>query len=167
MTRPSSKGRQYIRWSVSNADESTIAWVERQDDLSASLRLLVRESIQRDGYIDVVNRPVGQLPRRGRPLKDVSDDSDRQVDHSVSVSGPGESSEDELSSNHEHDSIVPIKSGSIESVSSVSSMMASDTSSRSDIPVDVSHYMSSESQLTSGQIRARQGLASLLNNSVE
>jgi hypothetical protein len=38
-----------------------------QYDISRSLQLLIRESIQRDGYIDVVNRPVEQLPRRGRP----------------------------------------------------------------------------------------------------
>lgn len=56
-----------LRWSVPRADESTNRWLDAQYDISRSLQLLIRESIQRDGYIDVVNRPVEQLPRRGRP----------------------------------------------------------------------------------------------------
>ncbi|AOY70878.1 hypothetical protein ARZXY2_1325 [Arthrobacter sp. ZXY-2] len=56
-----------LRWSVPRADESTNRWLDEQYDISRSLQLLIRESIQRDGYIDVVNRPVEQLPRRGRP----------------------------------------------------------------------------------------------------
>lgn len=56
-----------LRWSVPRADESTNRWLDLQYDISRSLQLLIRESIQRDGYIDVVNRPVEQLPRRGRP----------------------------------------------------------------------------------------------------
>jgi hypothetical protein len=56
-----------LRWSVPRADVSTNRWLDTQYDISQSLRLLIRESIQRDGYIDVVNRPVEQLPRRGRP----------------------------------------------------------------------------------------------------
>jgi hypothetical protein len=56
-----------LRWSVPRADESTNRWLDEQYDISRSLQLLIRESIQRDGYIDVVNRPVEQLPWRGRP----------------------------------------------------------------------------------------------------
>ncbi|ERI36478.1 hypothetical protein M707_16390 [Arthrobacter sp. AK-YN10] len=59
-----------LRWSVPRADESTNRWLDEQYDISRSLQLLIRESIQRDGYIDVVNRPVEQLPRRGRPPGD-------------------------------------------------------------------------------------------------
>jgi hypothetical protein len=56
-----------LRWSVPRADVSTNRWLDTQHDISRSLWLLIRESIRRDGYVDVVNRPVEQLPRRGRP----------------------------------------------------------------------------------------------------
>lgn len=65
MAKPAEPRR--LRWSVPRADESTNRWLDVQHDISRSLQLLIRESIQRDGYIDVVNRPVEQLPRRGRP----------------------------------------------------------------------------------------------------
>ncbi|MDO5865173.1 MULTISPECIES: hypothetical protein [Paenarthrobacter] len=64
-----------LRWSVPRADESTNRWLDEQYDISRSLQLLIRESIQRDGYIDVVNRPVEQLPRRGRPPGDAIEQS--------------------------------------------------------------------------------------------
>lgn len=56
-----------VRWSVPRADRSVNEWLDNQWDISVSLRLLIRESIQREGYIDVMNRDVDQLPRRGRP----------------------------------------------------------------------------------------------------
>lgn len=56
-----------VRLTVPAADESTQRWLDLQDDQSVSMRLLIRESIERDGYIDVMNKPVEQLPRRGRP----------------------------------------------------------------------------------------------------
>ncbi|MEU9167816.1 hypothetical protein AB0D34_08475 [Streptomyces sp. NPDC048420] len=56
-----------IRWTVPAADTSVIEWLDQQENISQSLRLLIRESIQRDGYIDVFYKPVDQLPRRGRP----------------------------------------------------------------------------------------------------
>lgn len=71
MAKPGEPRR--LRWSVPRADESTNRWLDGQHDISRSLQLLIRESIQRDGYIDVVNRPVEQLPRRGRPPLSDSD----------------------------------------------------------------------------------------------
>jgi hypothetical protein len=56
-----------VRWSVPRADRSVNEWLDSQWNISVSLRLLIRESIQREGYIDVMNRDVEQLPRRGRP----------------------------------------------------------------------------------------------------
>lgn len=56
-----------VRISVPLADISTNAWLDAQDNISRSIQVLIRESIERDGVIDVVNRPVEQLPRRGRP----------------------------------------------------------------------------------------------------
>lgn len=64
-----------LRWSVPRVDISTNRWLDEQNDISHSLQLLIRDSIQRDGYIDVVNRPIEQLPRRGRPPQsDAADD---------------------------------------------------------------------------------------------
>jgi hypothetical protein len=52
---------------VPAADEAVLAWMALQDNHSLSMRMLIRESIERHGYIDVMNRPVDQLPKRGRP----------------------------------------------------------------------------------------------------
>ena len=56
-----------FRVSVPAADEAVVAWMELQDNPSLSVRMLIRESIERLGYVDVVNRPVSQLPGRDRP----------------------------------------------------------------------------------------------------
>lgn len=66
MANQSSEPRK-VRWTVPAADTSVIEWLDQQENISQSLRLLIRESIQRDGYIDVFYKPVDQLPRRGRP----------------------------------------------------------------------------------------------------
>jgi hypothetical protein len=71
MTKPDEPRR--LRWSVPRVDVSTNQWLDMQNDISHSLQLLIRESIQRDGYIDVVNRPIEQLPRRGRPPQSESE----------------------------------------------------------------------------------------------
>lgn len=64
---PRSGDLRRMRVSFPEADTSTNEWIDRQENLSRSLQVLIRESIMRDGYLDVVNRPVGQMPRRGRP----------------------------------------------------------------------------------------------------
>ncbi|MCB5280323.1 hypothetical protein [Arthrobacter sp. ES1] len=63
---------QRFRVNVPAADEAVLAWMALQDNHSLSVRMLIRESIERNGYIDVVNKPVDQLPKRGRPT--VSED---------------------------------------------------------------------------------------------
>lgn len=65
-----------VRWTVPAADTSVIEWLDQQENISQSLRLLIRESIQRDGYIDVFYKPVDQLPRRGRPPLEITDQSE-------------------------------------------------------------------------------------------
>lgn len=59
---------QRFRVNVPVADEAVLAWMGVQDNHSLSVRMLIRESIERHGYIDVMNRPVDQLPKRGRPI---------------------------------------------------------------------------------------------------
>lgn len=62
------------RVSVPRADEAVVEWMNLQDNQSLSVRMLIRESIERIGYVDVVNRPVTQLPKRGRPAGSSEED---------------------------------------------------------------------------------------------
>lgn len=65
---PRPQARRF-RVSVPDADESVLAWIGAQSDLSASVRSLIREAIERHGYRDATCYPVVQQPRRGRPPK--------------------------------------------------------------------------------------------------
>lgn len=67
-TIPRPQSRRF-RVSVPEADESVLAWIGAQSDLSASVRSLIREAIERHGYRDATCYPVQQQPRRGRPPK--------------------------------------------------------------------------------------------------
>lgn len=63
-----------FRVSVPETDESVLAWIGAQSDLSNSVRALIRESIERNGYRDATCYPVVQQPRRGRPPKNMGDE---------------------------------------------------------------------------------------------
>ena len=67
-TVPRPQSRRF-RVSVPDADESVLAWIGAQSDISASVRSLIREAIERYGYRDATCYPVQQQPRRGRPPK--------------------------------------------------------------------------------------------------
>lgn len=67
-TVPRPQSRRF-RVSVPEADESVLAWIGAQSDLSASVRALIRDAIERHGYRDATCYPVTQQPRRGRPPK--------------------------------------------------------------------------------------------------
>lgn len=67
-TVPRPQSRRF-RVSVPEVDESVLAWIGAQSDLSASVRSLIREAIERHGYRDATCYPVQQQPRRGRPPK--------------------------------------------------------------------------------------------------
>jgi hypothetical protein len=64
-SQPEAADPRRLRWSIPAADVSVNQWLDLQENISGSLRLLIRESIEREGYIDVVNKPVEQLLRRG------------------------------------------------------------------------------------------------------
>ena len=72
---PRPQSRRF-RVSVPDADESVLEWIGAQSDLSASVRALIRDAIERNGYRDATCYPVQQQPRRGRPPKQAE-----QVDH--------------------------------------------------------------------------------------
>lgn len=65
-----------FRVSVPETDESVLAWIGAQSDLSNSVRVLIRESIERNGYRDATCYPVQQQPRRGRPPKSAEDEAE-------------------------------------------------------------------------------------------
>ena len=67
MGRPKEPPALRYRLKVPESDASVIAWMNAQSELSISLRLLIKEDIIRNGFTDVTCRPVGQLPKRGRP----------------------------------------------------------------------------------------------------
>lgn len=68
-----------FRVSVPETDESVLAWIGAQSDLSNSVRALIRESIERNGYRDATCYPVAQQPRRGRPPKNTDEAEDVTV----------------------------------------------------------------------------------------
>lgn len=65
-----------FRVSVPETDESVLAWIGAQSDLSNSVRALIREAIERNGYRDATCYPVVQQPRRGRPPKSAEDEAE-------------------------------------------------------------------------------------------
>lgn len=69
------------RVSYPEADSTTQQWWDAQADPSVSVRLLLRADVERNGYTDVMNRPVVQLPKRGRPVgSGASDDLGDELD---------------------------------------------------------------------------------------
>lgn len=64
-----------LRWSVPAADVSVNKWLDVQENISSSLRLLIRQSIGREGYTDVVNKPVEHVPRRDQPVPRESEEA--------------------------------------------------------------------------------------------
>lgn len=74
--RPASRR---FRVSVPDTDESVLTWIGAQSDLSASVRALIRESIEKNGYRDATCYPVVQQPRRGRPPKNTDEAEDATV----------------------------------------------------------------------------------------
>lgn len=55
------------RLQVPAADESVQKWLAEQINISTSLRQLIRDDIQKNGFTDVTCRAVEQGPKRGRP----------------------------------------------------------------------------------------------------
>lgn len=55
------------RLTVPNQDKSVQDWIAEQLNISVSIRQLIREDIQKNGYTDVTCRQVEQGAKRGRP----------------------------------------------------------------------------------------------------
>lgn len=76
-------GLRRVRFSVPPADVSVGSWLDAQYSISESLRALIRDAIRRDGIVDVINRPVRQEPRRGRPPRIGNEPADQVVESAV------------------------------------------------------------------------------------
>lgn len=84
---PRPQSRRF-RVSVPDADESVLEWIGAQSDLSASVRALIRDAIERNGYRDATCYPVQQQPRRGRPPKQAEQvDQAEQPETHVTIDG--------------------------------------------------------------------------------
>lgn len=84
---PRPQSRRF-RVSVPDADESVLEWIGAQSDLSASVRALIRDAIERNGYRDATCYPVQQQPRRGRPPKQAEQvDQAEQSEQFVTIDG--------------------------------------------------------------------------------
>lgn len=92
-TVPRPQSRRF-RVSVPDADESVLAWIGAQSDLSASVRSLIRDAIERHGYRDATCYPVQQQPRRGRPPKQA--DEPEIAAQSIGILMPKEELDHEL-----------------------------------------------------------------------
>lgn len=68
MSRPKKAGQGVRRLvTISQKNTAFLQWWAEQDSPSTSLALVLADWIERHGFVDVVNRPVRQLPRRSRP----------------------------------------------------------------------------------------------------
>lgn len=76
-----------FRVSVPETDESVLAWIGAQSDLSNSVRALIRESIERNGYRDATCYPVQQQPRRGRPPKNTDEVDESRIEADDTIVG--------------------------------------------------------------------------------
>lgn len=59
-----------FRLTIPAADVSVLQWMKAQQNVSYSIRQLIRDAIRRNGYVDVTCSEVEQLPKRGRPIKE-------------------------------------------------------------------------------------------------
>lgn len=81
-------GLRRVRFSVPPADVSVGSWLDAQYSISESLRALIRDAIRRDGIVDVINRPVHQEPRRGRPPRIGDEPADQVAESAVGDAKP-------------------------------------------------------------------------------
>ena len=72
-----------FRLTIPAADGSVLKWMGAQQNVSYSIRQLIRDAIRRDGYVDVTCSEVQQLPRRGRPPKEDEEGSMTESEYIV------------------------------------------------------------------------------------
>ena len=59
--------KRYVKLSIPLNDTSVLAWLQNQNNMSDSVRQLIRDEIERNGYDDMFCREVIPGAKRGRP----------------------------------------------------------------------------------------------------
>lgn len=59
--------RRYIKIGIPLGDTSVLAWLDKQVNMSDSIRALIREDIEKNGYSDIFCREVVPKGKVGRP----------------------------------------------------------------------------------------------------
>ena len=71
MSRKAAQTSRY-RFTVPDSDTDVVNWIAAQENLSTSLRVLIKQSVQRDGLVDIFCKPVANPGiTAGRPPKQV------------------------------------------------------------------------------------------------
>lgn len=77
-----------FRLTIPAADVSVLQWMEAQQNVSYSIRQLIRDAIRRNGYTDITCSEVEQLPKRGRPAKEDEEETETPVKAPETVRTP-------------------------------------------------------------------------------
>ena len=59
--------RKYVKVGVPLADTAVLEWMAAQDNMSDSIRQLIRQDIEKNGYGDIFCREIVPGAKRGRP----------------------------------------------------------------------------------------------------
>lgn len=59
--------RKYVKVGVPLADTAVLEWMAAQDNMSDSIRQLIRQDIEKNGYGDIFCREILPGAKRGRP----------------------------------------------------------------------------------------------------
>lgn len=59
--------RRYVKLSIPLADTTVIEWLNNQESMSDSIRMLIRDDVAKNGYGDLFCREIIPGAKRGRP----------------------------------------------------------------------------------------------------
>ena len=59
--------RRYVKISIPEADRTVLEWLAAQDDMSTSMRYLIRQDVAVNGVTDILCRDVIPMVRKGKP----------------------------------------------------------------------------------------------------
>lgn len=68
------------RISIPESDISVLEWINNQSNVSFSIRMMIKEYIEKYGYSDITCRKVDKQLKRGRPPKMDNNTEDNIID---------------------------------------------------------------------------------------
>lgn len=77
-----------FRFTVPGKDVETLAWINEQSNLSYSLRSLIRQSVARDGIVDITCKPITPGVSPGRPRSQPKSAVQDEVPHTQVATNP-------------------------------------------------------------------------------